>query len=545
MTHTLKKTFAVLFLAIFGSALLYNCEPDPDSLGEQLFNKDAAEGNETSYPVIAYNIDNHDSIRSDASKLISGLNAAGGAISVGVLGVFNEGQFGMQKASYITQLRMPVNDFDFNGPNAKVDSVVLVLRTPANTTDETYYISDSLKAPGAYDRTDFPVGNETVAVSIDKKTYPVRKYGGIGGSFKPMKMNVHEVTTFLDANTESFTRSNVNVNTGELLGSAKFDGNVSTVTVTKKSDNTNLFTGNLGFRIKLANTDFFQKNIIDKKGKPELQDASNFTRHFKGIRVSVEETNGYLFQFAPDDMELIMYYKYDKTENGTVTHPQTTLKFVLGSPNAHIGQYEYDRTGSALSTALATSNQEEGDPKLYVQGMGGPSIGVKIQNTTIETLKTLLAKDKIGIVGAKIRMYVDPQPQKWTNLPNPVTGDRRFTLVPEIKDEKGNIDLTQFTSDALNGFNIYTYHKDPEYYDFVITQTLKDIVEGKLINDKLAANNPLRINLGSFVRNAQGAAVGGKYTTRAFDMRRAVLTGTTKDANPNKIQLIVTYGTKK
>ena len=63
----------MLLLAIFGSAFLYNCEPDPDSLGEQLFNGDAAQGNEIAYPVIAYNYDNNDSIRSDASRLISGL----------------------------------------------------------------------------------------------------------------------------------------------------------------------------------------------------------------------------------------------------------------------------------------------------------------------------------------------------------------------------------------------------------------------------------------------------------------------------------------
>ncbi|HAO29074.1 MAG TPA: hypothetical protein DCQ68_18250 [Chryseobacterium indologenes] len=181
--------------------------------------------------------------------------------------------------------------------------------------------------------------------------------------------------------------------------------------------------------------------------------------------------------------------------------------------------------------------------------MGGPSVNVKIPDEKINELKALFEKDKIGIVGAKIRFFVDPQSQNWTNITNTISGDRKFNLVPVITDDKGKIDLTQFTSDALNGFNIYTYtpKKDPvpEYYDFVITKTLKDIVEGKLVNNKLAVNTPFLINMGSFVRNASGAPVGARYTTRAFDMSRVILTGTTKDSNPYKTQLIVTYGKKK
>lgn len=538
MTHNLKKTFAILLLAIFTSTILHNCEPDPDSLGEQLFTKDQIDGTETSYEVIAYNIKNNDSIRSDVSRLITGVNAAGLPINVGVLGSFTEKQFGMQKASYITQLRMPSDNFDFNGPNPKVDSVVLVLRTPANTTDNTYYISDSIKAPGAYDRDDYPVGDEKVAVSIEKKSYPVRKYGKIGGASKSMTINVHEITTFLDTNINAFKYSNVNVNTGALLGSANFDGNVSTITVTKKSDNTNLLNGNLGFRMKLSNTDFFQTQIVDKKGKPELQDASNFIRHFKGIKISVSESDKYLFQFSPDDTELIMYYKYDKIVDGKVTRPQAFLKFNLGNPNAHIGQYEYDRTESDVSYVVP--NSTTGDAKLYVQGMGGPSIAIKFKDEELDKLRKKLKEDKIGIIGAKIRVYVDPL--SFANV-HSAEGDRKFTLVPPVKTVEGVKQYT-FTSDLMNGFPLYYYGKKttdrPEYYDLTVTKTLKDIIE----KEDPAYPTELYLNAGAFVRNAQGALVGAQYTTRATDMNRVVLTGNDK-LNANRIQLRVTYGTKK
>lgn len=540
----------MLLLAIFGSTILYNCEPDPDSLGEQLFNQDAAEGNEVSYDVIAYNYNNNDSIRSDAARLISGLNESNGALTVGVLGAFTENQFGMQKASYLTQLRMPTDNFDFNGPNAKVDSVVLVVRPPANTVANTYFFesSDSLKT-NTYERSDFPVNGENIAVSIEKKTYPVRKYGKIGGASKSMKINVHEVTTFLDTNNDAFKRSNVSVSTGELLGSAVFDGNISSIAVTKKSDNSNVFTGNLGFRIKLSNTDFFQTHIIDKKGKPELQDASNFIRYFKGIRISVDETDRYLFQFSPNNLELIMYYKYDKTDNGTTTRPQTTLNFVLGGINAHIGQYEYARAGSAVQSALASSNPTEGDSRLFIQGMGGPSAIVKIPDATIATLKDIYNKEKAGILNAKIRVYVDPA--SWKNTGS--TEDRRFVLLSSpLLNNMVNYSKLAFTSDLTAGLGLYyPFIKDnqPVYYDFVVTKTLKDIIEGKTSkdengNDQLIVNQPLYIGAGSFASNASGGLLGASVTTRAFDMNRVILTGTDK-TNVNRIQLKVTYATKK
>ncbi|MGI9582555.1 DUF4270 family protein [Chryseobacterium sp. RRHN12] len=547
MTHNLKKTFAILLMAFFGSTFLHNCEPDPDSLGEQLFNGDAVQGNEISYPVIAYNYDNKDSIKSDASRLISGLNESGAASYVGVLGAFTENQFGMQRASYVTQLRMPVDNYDFNGANPKVDSVVLVVRPPANTTANTYFFeSDSLKT-NTFDKSDFPVDGVATAVSIEKKTYPVRKYGKVAS--KTMKINVHEVTTFLDANNDALKRSNASISTGELLGSGVFDGKISSVSITKKSDNSVVFTGNLGFRMKLSNTDFFQTHILDKKGKPELQDAANFIRYFKGIKISVDETDKYLYQFSPNDLQLIMYYKYDKTDNGTTTRPQTTLNFNLGSANVHLGLYEYSRSGSAVASSLATSNPNDGDARLFVQGMGGPSVIVKIKDETIAQLKDIFVKDKAGIVSAKIRVYLDPE--TWKNTGS--TEDRRFTLLANTLDSAGKIDYKNllFTSDLTTGLGLYYYKENPGYYDFVVTKTIKDLVEEKTEKDpdgntKLITNKPLVITAGSFVTNPTGTLLGVRNTTRAFDMNRIILTGVDKtNTNPKRIQLLVTYGTKK
>lgn len=538
MTHTVKRTFAMLFVAVLGSALLYNCEPEADSLGEQLFLGGAAEGNVTSYPLVAYNINNNDSIRSDAGRLYSIINTTGTSTGVAVIGAFSEGQFGMQKASFISQLRMSSDNFDF-GKNPKVDSVVLVMK-PA-------FVADSVKASGAKDE-NVLIGTVSTPVSTEVKTYPVNynvKYGktklGAGGTNTLLHVNVDEITTFLDGNDNNFKYSNATVGTGTALGSAVFDGNVKSYTVTKKSDNSALFTADAGFRIRLDN-DFFQAKILDKSGKPELQDAANFTRYFKGIKLSVTETDGYLLRFSPDDMEVVMYYTNEKNDNGTITRPQSTFKLLLkgGLGNARIGQYEYNRGTSEWSKAIPKINTTDGNEKLYVQGMGGPSIAVQIPDATIQDLKKLYKDNKAAIMSAKIRIYTDAA---WYNKFR--KAGNNLTIVPAKKNDVTSLlEPTNFLSDMIAGFPNWLVpgdlDKNPSYYDFTVTKAVKDIVE----TDEVKTNSPLLINMGQFVSTAAGPLAGYKFTSRAFEMERAVFVGTDKN-NPNSIQLKVTYGIKK
>ncbi|KXH80374.1 hypothetical protein AU378_18305 [Chryseobacterium kwangjuense] len=533
----------MLFVAVFGSALLYNCEPEADSLGEQLFVDGAAEGNVTSYDLIAYNVNNNDSIRSDAGRLISAISGTSTTSSLAVLGAFSEGQFGMQRASFLTQLRMSTDNFDF-GKTPKVDSVVFVMKPLVSSA------ADSIVTRPAKDET-LLIGTENVPVSTEIKTYPTSfdfKYGktklGTGGSHTLMHINVDEITTYLDGNTDAFKYSNITVGTGEALGSGILEGRVTAKTITKKSDNSSVFTSDPGLRIRL-NKDFFQTKILDKSGKPELMDAANFTRYFKGIRLSVTDIDGYLLQIPPDNMEIIMYYTNEKNDNGTITRPQSTFKFSLAGTvgNARIGQYEYNRAGSAWETAKGTINTATGDPKLYLQGMGGPSVRVKIPVETIDKLKTLYQNDKAAIVSAKIRIYTDLA--TWNNKYKRTANN--FTLLPLTETTAGSGIYTpkEFLTDTSIGFNwlnSYDLDKNPSYYEFTVTKTVKDIVE-KAADGTTKENKPLLLNIGKFILSDNGR-VGYRFTDRAFATERGVFVGS--DAgNPNRIQLKITYGIKK
>lgn len=520
----MKKAFAVLSMVIFGGMMVYNCEPEPDSLGEQLFLDGAANGTEVAYDVIAYNISNNDSVRSDASKL-----------GMATIGAFREGQFGDQKAAYYTQLRLAADDPDF-GANATVDSVVLVIKPTfasdslTTTTNENYV---------------YPDGAVPARQVINR--YPAVKFGKAKANNGKLTVKVHEVTEFLDGyNDIAYSNKIYGYDSANPIGTKEFDGFVKSISITRDSDNTSLFSSEVGFRMALSPT-FFKSKIIDKKGQPELKDVANFIRYFRGLRISVEENDGYLLQFAPSSVELLMYYKSDLVVDGVTTKPQTKYTFSIGNGNVHIGNYIYDRAGSALQTT-ATGNTSTGDSKLFAQGMGGNSIGIKFPQSTINQLKTLYQNNKAAIISAKIRMYTDPD--SWNNK---YTKPNLMTIVQ--KDVIDGKPSTNFTEDILKlsgtpnflYLRAYNLDKNPAYYDFTVTQSVKDIVEsGANYIDKY-----FKIDMGNFLRSADGSALAGyQFTSRAYSVDRAVFVGTDStnpDNDPSKpyeIKLRVTYGNK-
>jgi hypothetical protein len=522
MIYNMKKAFTILSMVIFGGMLVYNCEPDPDSLGEQLFLDGAANGNEVAYDVIAYNIDNKDSIQSDASKILSSAT----------LGAFSTSQFGMQKAAYYTQLRLPAYDPDF-GASAQVDSVVLVIKPQyasdsiTTTTDENYVYPDG-----------------SVAAKKVVNTYPATKYGKTKANGGNLTVKVHEVTEFLNGYND-IAYSNTVYQTGQELGSKTFNGSVNSIVITKDSDASSLFTSEVGFRIPLS-ASFFKTKIIDKKGQPELKDVSAFIRYFRGLKISVTESDGYLVQFSPSTAELVMYYK--SIDTGATASTQKKYAFSIGTGNVHIGNYNYERKDSAVEAANSASNTATGDGTLFAQGMGGNSIGVKFPEATINTLKNLYQNNKAAIISAKIRIFTDKDESAKFPKPSLMTIVQRDLDVTDLANPKVT---TAFTSDLLllSGtpnfayLKAYDLDKNPAYYDFTVTQSLKDIVESTK-GYEYYKNRYFKIDIGSFLPSSTtGALAGYQYTTRPFALDRAVFKGKVPN-DPYEIKLRVTYGTK-
>ena len=486
----MKKIKLFLFSLFLGS-IAVGCNSDADDLGLQFFENNEAQGEQAAYDLVAYNVSNNDVVRSDSYSL-----------KKATLGAFNEIQFGMQKSAYVTQVRLSKYAPDF-GTNPVVDSVYLEIKPEYDVTAKTTSVT-----------------NVTYKGQAAKQTltaYSTKKYGNPASI---MTINVNEITTDLGS-TGAEILSNRSVTAGALLGTKSFTGNSIAVSINKTSDNTVLLTKEAGLRIPL-NASYFQTKIANKSGATELSNESNFINYFRGLKISVRENDGYLINFAPNEVTMTMYYTSGGKSN--------TFSFDLGSSNVHFSQISYNRS-STFNTVMANINSTNGDPLLYMQGMGGPGAEIKLNGAGISDLKRLYKERGAAILSAKVRLYTDTN--TWNNsYTKPVS-----FLVRKQGETDFITDLkTMLSNSNYSLVKVYSANSNPAYYDIDITKTIKDIVE------KETEAKDLIINIGEYL-TSKGNLVSEDYNNNVSSPYRVVFVGTNA-ANNNRPKLMVTYVTK-
>ena len=488
----MKKIKLFLFSLFLGS-IAVGCNSDADDLGLQFFENNEAQGEQAAYDLVAYNVNNNDVVRSDSYSL-----------KKATLGVFSESQFGMQKSAYVTQVRLSKYAPNF-GTNPVVDSVVLEIKPEYDVTAKTTSTT-----------------NITYKGQAAKQTltaYSTKKYGNPASA---MTINVNEITTDLGS-TGAEILSNRSVTAGTLLGTKSFTGNSIAVSINKTSDNTVLLTKEAGLRIPL-NASYFQTKIANKSGATELSSESNFINYFKGLKISIQENDGYLINFAPDQVTMTMYYTYGDASD----RKEGTYSFNLASPNVHFSQISYNRS-TIFNNVMAGIDRTNGDPLLYMQGMGGPGAGIKIPENAIEALKTLRRDRRATIVSAKIRLYTDTL--VWNNS---YTKPDNFLVKKEGETDFITDLKTMLYNNSFKLVTAYATNANPSYYDVNITKTVKDIVEqGQEAKDII-------LNIGSYLTNYNGALVSEDYNTNVYSPNRAVFVGT-NSVNQYRPRLLVTY----
>ena len=487
----MNKIKSILSVFLFGG-LMVSCNSDSDDLGKNLFDGNSVIGNQVSYDLVAYNINNGDAVRADSY-----------ALQRATLGAFTEGQFGTQKSAYVTQVRLSKYAPDF-GTSPIVDSVVLEIKPQYDVTTK------------AVTTTNVTHGGQAAKQTLTK--YEAVKYGNPAAT---MNIDVHEIATDLGAvGMEKLSKSPV-ATSGLPLGTKVFSGNVYAVSINKTSDNTALLTKDTGLRIQL-DKNYFKTKITDKNGAAELSNESNFINYFKGLKISVRENDGYLINFAPNEVTMTMYYTSGGKSN--------TFSFDLGSSNVHFSQISYTRS-STYNAVMANINSTNGDPLLYMQGMGGPGAGIKLNGAGISDLKRLYKERGAAILSAKVRLYTDTN--AWNNSYTKPVGF--------LVRKKGETDFITDLKTMLGNSNYslvkaYSTNSNPSYYDIDITKTIKDIVE------KEAEAKDLIINIGEYL-TSNGNLASENYNNNVSSPYRAVFVGTNA-ANNNRPKLMVTYVTK-
>ena len=470
----MSKIKLILSVFLFGG-LMVSCNSDSDDLGKNLFDGNSVTGNQVSYDLVTYNINNGDVVRADSY-----------ALQRATLAAFTEGQFGTQKSAYVTQVRLSKYAPDF-GTSPIVDSVVLEIKPQYDATTK------------AVTTTNVTYGGQAAKHTLTK--YETVKYGNPAAT---MNIDVHEIATDLGTvGTEKLSNSTVTTS-GVPLGTKVFSGNVYAVNINKTSDNTALLMKETGLRIQL-NASYFQTKIANKSGATELSNESNFINYFKGIKISVRENDGYLINFAPNEVTMTMYYRSGGKSN--------TFSFDLGSSNVHFSQISYARS-STFNTVMASINSTNGDPLLYMQGMGGPGAVIKLNGAGISDLKRLYTNTWNNSYTKPVSFLVRKQ------------GETDF-----ITDLK-----TMLSNSNYSLVKAYSTNSNPSYYDIDITKTIKDIVE------KEAEAKDLIINIGEYL-TSKGSLVSQDYNNNVSSPYRAVFVGT-NTANNNRPKLMVTYVTK-
>jgi len=508
----MKETNSIIYIFfafVIATFVLFSCEPDADQLGKQ-FLTDTAALDELNADIVAYNVDNNDEIRSDANVLESAL-----------LGVFYEKVFGKRKASYVTQLIPDDFSRDF-GKNTNVDSVILQIipryKRDSVVTSTTKIDKDSTNDVGYI---------KTV------NTYPLNIYGKrkIGNEATKLTIKVSEINEFIGSSDSEIQSKREDITDLKFLGKTTISTKVeSEIRTSINNPNEELLNKAAAIHIGL-DSNYFKTKIVDKQGQSEMSDVASFVRYFKGIRISVEENNGFLFYFNPNDISLKMYYSYDKTEsNQTITRQKRTLTFNLGSVNARFSQFEFERP-SEYKTAMQGINTSKGDAKLYLQGSGGAGAEFVIPDVTIQKLRDGYLNNKTGILSAKIVLHSDAITWK-ENFEKP----SNFTVLQK-GTEQFMEDMTVLRRLGLSQVNAKNLDKNPAQYDLDITQTLKNIVE------KNYDNKPITINVGTFAVDNKGMLKGWDNTTRAYTPNRVVLVGS-DPTNDKRAQLKIIYAKK-
>jgi len=596
-----KKIIQWIGLVAFTFILAISCENDNLEAGYDILGNPMT-GNKEWVDLVAYNIFNEkDSIRSDESVLTNA-----------VLGVYNDNVFGTSRADYVTQLRLSSNNFTFtdsinssNMPEATVDSAICILvpnYAPSDTVS-TKKIYTHLGSTTKYDNNTTD-NVDTFRIVTKYKLNGIYPLSPTSTSF-PISINT--VTNFLFSTADDFTYapllSKSNVSIGQQL-SLNSSGNVGNYTVTpyiyttKYADTKGntvsqiyTYSGSVrstknvaqtnaesvaGYRIPLDKS-FFQTNIINKQGSNDLIDDARFIRFINGIKITVDPstTQGFLINFNPSlsNQVIRLYYSYTKKKSsGTITTGNTYFDLSLNSANnVKMGLYAHTRNG--IYQSGTSTNAILGNNRLYLQGMGGPKIAIKLDDAKLAEIRNNVSTKGWSIIDAKLRFnevtadgYNLDNPRAihgylYDDTAIPVAQDyKKYTIFQDFFDFRNkpafysNEYLNNTSSTSLFTNNSY-YDRtiDPKYYEISLTSTLKDIVE------KNGTNNPIIVEMGNYeyvpltsqtygglpyVYNYGTFNSGSKLVTKSenfYSPFRMVFYGNTETDITKKLRLEITY----
>lgn len=498
-----------------------------------------------------------DTIRTDRSVLQSAS-----------VGVFDEPLFGKTKSSFVSQVRLGTTDPRF-GNNAIVDSVILTIPVFTNTQD-TLAI-ERYQLPTNYLLNNPADGECSVRDTIHRfqNRYLFAIDSIYGNRNASMNLQVHRVVQNLGT-IDSLKFSNQTVQTAELFGSQQitaqaFKSITSQFTLVESEVDSTIYAQDPMSLIRInldGMKNFVQSQIVDQPGSPNLGDQVSFINNLlQGIKLSVEDENGFILTFDPSFLRLNAYISEDNPnfvdENGNGIHDEeedcpvgmtkarvsSSLDFVIGSNvNASSGSQHYNVAHNEIINTMGSINYNQPNAAVnYIEGMAGSRVKISLDPEQVEAIRDSVRNNNWVISQANLKIY--PHMSTQGNLPLPeflyAFNLSQGSLIADYGvhdiEDPDNLQVFPFLQISR------AYDSNDQYYLLRITEYFKNIIEKNHEIDDLG------IEMGNYLGHATTeyfyTPPNAFHSNRVFNPYRLAIVGSNPngDVTDKKLQLEIFY----
>lgn len=296
-------------------------------------------------------------------------------LSSGFLGVYkdpNLNEFGTTTASIVTQI-VP-NQFNPTfGTNPVIESVIL------NVPYYSTLLETDADGNSTY-KLDSIVGNTSVdfKVAVYKNNYLLRDLDPSTGFDEPQAYYSNQEDLFYSQQGEllfedgNFTPSALETKISEINEETLESEVVERIAPS--------FRAELYDPQDLSNT-FWEDEILEFEGEPELSNANNFTNHFRGLIIKAESNtgNGSFSQLNFNQATLIIDYTNDEEIASDNVNEKDETRLVFNLRGNRVNLLKKENNNIDLN-----GDSTAGDDKLYLKGGDGAMVVVDLFNGLTE-----------------------------------------------------------------------------------------------------------------------------------------------------------------
>ncbi len=420
----------------------------------------------------------------------------------GLIGAFNNSEFGSYKADFVSQLRPSQFNptFATELEQLTIDKVIFSMPFFSTTVAQNEDGSTSYQLDSIYANKDGDF-YKTIKISVYESNYFIRDFDPTSN-----ELNVSQ-NYYSNKSTGSSIISDSELEKELLFELDNFEPSAQEIQITENDS----IIERLSPRIytELDNIDYWQSKIFDKQGSEELSNSNNFNNYFRGLyfKVTTNDNLGSLFMFDPSQANITIYYSTESIDPSSSDDENdedavTNKTFTLSLSGNRINFFENN-----------LNLPEEDESTLYLSGTEG-AMGIlelfdeettehpnsnednQLPDVSID-IKDLINKDilinEANIVIEKTSSN-DFEPHRLFIY----DAENNFVLSDYNFDVSASSDPATSRTNHLSTLYTETINDEVrEFYKFKVTNHIKNIIKNDSTNVKIGLTVSANVNLES------------------------------------------------